>query len=426
MTKQPKQPQIPVWTQRADGTVIAVRDAQFWKPLPGGSIACSLCYRNCVLQRGETGWCGQRGNRGGKMVLHAHGQVGALWRWLLAYGVGSPAYRPGAMALGLGQLHCTAGCSFCYVSSFSTHPERMPWLGGKAGMQAHTGGHYGARGMLHPAGAVAQAQRLGCTDLAFSYNEPMLTWEWTSDVCRLAKAAGLFSTIFTNGFSTPEAVRKLAPFVTHVKFGIKGSGDPDFYTRHMRSAGAMDAVRVSVLAWRDAGVRVSLSDVIPAAHMQTDAAAEDAQRRFYGWAIEACGPLVVLHIGELHKFAGNLLSTTPLISAQNGDIDRYRARVLRAVALAKVAGLHYVHNDDAAQVLTCHACGGVLVRTFAPSDRDGLKIYPAHEQYVTDSHCAHCGAAVPVVTLTPAQLVEARRRWNAEAAPGEQQRVAEE
>jgi len=33
------------------------------------------------------------------------------------------------------------------------------------------------------------------------------------------------------------------------------------------------------------------------------------------------------------------------------------------------------------------------------------------------------GAAVPVITLTPAQFVEARQRWNAEAPPGEQQRV---
>jgi pyruvate formate lyase activating enzyme len=423
--KQPIPPQIPLWTQDAHGRITPKRDAQFWKPLPGGAVACTLCYRNCVLQRGETGWCDYRTNVNGRMVLKAHGQIGALWRWLLAYSVGSPAYMPGAIALGLGQLHCTAACNFCYVSSFSTHPERMPWLGGRLGAPAHTGGHYGARAMLHPSGAIAQAQRLGCTELAFSYNEPLLSWEWTFDTCRLAKVAGLGVTIFTNGFSSVDAIRKLAPYVTHVKFGIKGSGDSDFYARHMRSAGAMDAVRASVRAWRDAGVRVSLSDVIPAAHMQTDAAAEDAQQRFYAWAVEVCSPLVVLHIGELHKFAGNLLSTTPLISAQTGDAEQYRARVLRAVAIAKAAGLHYVHNDDADQVLTCHACAGVLVRTFAPADRDGLQIYPAHEQHATNGQCDHCGASVPVVTLTPAQLAEARRRWNDEAPPGEQQRIAE-
>lgn len=418
-------PQIPPWRQRADGTVESVRDASFWRAAGGGAVECVLCYRNCTLEPGQDGWCGYRGNRGGRMVLHAHGQLGALWRWLLAYDVGSPAYKPGALALGIGQLHCTAACSFCYVSSFSTHPERMPWLANRRGALAATGGHYGARAMLHPLGAVGQAQRVGAVELALSYNEPLLSWEWTYDVCRLAHKAGLGVTIFTNGFSTESPILKLAPFVSHVKFGIKGSGCADFYAKHMRSAGAMDAVRASIEAWRSTGARVSLSDVIPAEHLQTDQAADEAQRRFYSWAAERCGPHVVMHIGELHRFADNVINWSPLLSvkADVGAANRYRARVARAVEQARAAGLHYVHGDDAGVTLTCHRCGGTLVRTFAPRTEGDLRIYPRHEQHATAGRCDHCGTTVPIVTLAPDQLEQARQRWNADPQIGEVVRV---
>ena len=70
-------------------------------------------------------------------------------------------------------------------------------------------------------------------------------------------------------------------------------------------------------------------------------------------------------------------------------------------------------------MITCHACGGVLLETYAPCREGEHDQYKPHTQHATDGHCDHCHAAVPVLTLSPGQLAEARRVWAAFASKEE-------
>ncbi|MDW8360721.1 MAG: radical SAM protein, partial [Candidatus Caldarchaeum sp.] len=102
-------------------------------PRTAGGVPCSLCAANCLMGEGEMGYCGIRGNRGGKMfTLHPHGK--ALLRYYLdphvtnccnAYfcpagtGCGYPryAYKPGPETgyynLALFFYGCSFNCLFC-------------------------------------------------------------------------------------------------------------------------------------------------------------------------------------------------------------------------------------------------------------------------------------------------------------------------
>jgi pyruvate formate lyase activating enzyme len=425
-------PVIPEWTIDKQGHVIAVRDASFWKPLPGGAVECTLCYRNCVLKPGEDGWCQYRGNRGGKMVLHDHGVVASLVRQVRAFGP-DPflTFCPGALSLFVGLTHCTAGCVFCMSKEITWRPEAVPWAYGARTLAR--GVLYGKRAIVHPEGVVATAQQWQCRQILFGINEPLLSWEFTYDVCRLAKRAGLRTCIETNGFSTPAAVRKLAPYVDAIDLGTKGSCDPEFYRKWMRSPDAVPAVLASGKAWRDAGnVHVIVGDLIAPPHMQTDSAFEEHAKWMYDWIVAHLGehtPVLITPIARPGPMAAGQSDLDWLLPRRAGDaaIIAYQLRQERAYDLAKAAGLHYAHHKRKRETFTCHQCGGRLltIRSFCDdawerhptsayepcvNDADGPAFCPfwSHEQFVTDGRCDHCGAAVPIVTVSPAEIAAAR------------------
>lgn len=389
---------------------LTARPATFWQRSEGSAVDCSLCYRRCHLEDGAAGWCGYRHNVGGRMRLKHYAELGVIHPFLWGYGIGSLCYYPGLPMLGIGTLHCTAGCSFCCVSSFSTHPERTE---APTFDEATPAAFYNLRYTVPPAHVVVAAMQWGCLELFFSYAEAMLSIEYIADTARLALEYGITSTIFTNGFSGPEPARAIAPYVRHVIIGVKGSLDDAFYARLMRSPDAVETVKATALAFRDAGVCVTLTDTIPSLHMQSDEAAEQHQAAYYAWIRAEFGPIAVLRVGELHAFNGNLTSRTPLL-ARDAKAAHYRARVVRAMEIARAAGLHYIGDDDAAagHQITCHACGALLAAMpRAWVNASGQQVYRPHRQYAVDGHCPQCGVAVPLTLLPPTEVVRAMRHY---------------
>lgn len=413
---------VPDWLLNEDGQIIPIRDAEFWTPGADAMAHCDLCYRRCSIPPGMAGWCGHRFNDNGRMALDAHGVTSALVKQMRGYQA-DPflTYKPGALSLFIGGAYCTAGCKFCMSTDIVWNPGKLNWVGGKPGNLAHQGGHYHALAYLHPAGVIETAKQWGCSQVEFGINEPLLTWEYTYDVARLAKEAGLDVVVETNGFSTPEAVQALAPFVDAVDLGIKGSAAPAFYARWMDAPGALTAVFQSALEWKRAGVHLIIGDVIAPPHMQTDREATEAQNRLYGWIadnLDEHTPTLITPMmqpgpqrpGE-KRAGGFFLPGT----AVDGDMARYGRRLFAALDRAKAAGLHYAHMKRETETITCHSCSGILLRFQSPMKHCEPCIMPthfcgwwSHEQFVTDGRCAHCGTAVPIVVATAEELAAAR------------------
>lgn len=440
------------------------REAEFWRPLEGGKVACDLCYRLCEIEDGAAGWCGYRRNEGGRMVIPQHGTLASMVKQMRAYQV-DPwlLYKPGARSVFVGLTSCTAGCTFCMSKEITWQPEAVPWMSGLVGTlrvagkketkeSREVGGPdrllpsnswwYGQRARYTPAQVVNNALRAGAQHIEFGINEPTMSIEFTLDVARLAKRNGLEVLIETNGFTTPAAIRELAPYVAAVDLGIKGSADPAFYDRWMRSAGAVPHVLEAARTWFDSGVHLLIGDVIAPPHMQTEDAAIEAQERLYGWLADELSPLVPVLITPMlipgpqqpdqpsKDFHGWLL-------ARGGDADQeadYHGRLMQALEIAKGAGLHYAHQKGDEEDITCHQCGAVLLSFRTPL----LHCRPCtmarhycpfwtHEEHVTSTgRCLACYAQTPVVPMS----ADERRRhddWRSTADPGEsvRERVSE-
>lgn len=407
------------------------RSGEFWHPLEDGRVACDLCYRLCEIGEGGAGFCRIRANEGGKLVAKTYGLIPSPERGQSGYQMATDiTFRPGLKSLIIGGRSCTAACSFCISQNGALAYGRRVQKGEAPPVEL---GQPGELVKTTPQGLVDFALRLGAQGLTFAKNEATLDFEFTYAASQLAKKAGLKISISTNGLTTPEAIRKLAPFVDDVTIGIKGSASPEFYRRFMHAEGAIPHVFEAMKAWAEAGVPMVVSDLLAPPQMQSDEEAKDAQEYLYPWIARELGEMTPIFIVPMRRPGTTLEqveSSTDYGSfllgygANDETYWHYVARFTEARKRASGAGLLYVlpHQTGPAEV-RCHNCGNVLVKVFhrhragqhciLPDCLLGISycMFKWHEQNVTsDSKCGSCGARVPVIAGDSTEMWQWRAR----------------
>jgi len=394
---------VPDWKIDKQGHVTAIRDPDFHERLSRRRVACNLCFMRCELEDGQAGPCRYRLNRDGKMTIPFHGENTCTIVQHRGY-TADPFlfYKPGTKSLMLGGTYCTAKCSFCMSKEMTWDPESVPWnynpwteTREKSGAMSAL--RYASRAMLTPEGAIGIAKDWGCKHVEFGINEPTLSWEYTYDVARLAKQEGMDVVIESNGFTSREAIEKLAPYVDSVQIGVKGSCDTYFYEKYVRVPKGEEAVKDAILTWKNAGVHLIIGDVVAPEHMQEDS--EDIQKRFYSWIAENIGKHTPILICPLYIPGpmGTIVEERDgqgCLTKNRGSREEereYFKRIYRTLDLGKELGLHYTHIKSDDHIITCHACGSDLLQI---NRTDHVW---QHRVNVTDGHCDHCGADVPIV-----------------------------
>ena len=142
---------------------------------------CGVCFHRCDIPEGKSGLCGARSNRGGVIVPINYGKLTAL---ALDPIEKKPLRRfhPGGMILSAGSFGCNLRCPFCQNHAISWSAEASAWADN-------------AR-FVSPAELVENALRArhsGNIGLAFTYNEPLVGWEYVRDAARLSHEAGLLN-----------------------------------------------------------------------------------------------------------------------------------------------------------------------------------------------------------------------------------------
>ena len=63
---------------------------------------------------------------------------------------------------------------------------------------------------------------LGSIGVAFTYNEPLVGWEYVRDTAKLVKEAGMVNVLVTNGTAFPEVLEELLPYMDAMNIDLKG------------------------------------------------------------------------------------------------------------------------------------------------------------------------------------------------------------
>ena len=174
---------------------------------------CEVCFRHCRIEEGKLGFCGGRTCEDGQVKAANYGRVTGL---ALDPIEKKPLNRffPGSMILSVGSYGCNLRCPFCqnYDISWSEEAKR-----------------YAKKAeVISPEELVSLALRTrdrGNIGIAFTYNEPLIGYEYVRDTARLAKEQGLKNVLVTNGTAELPVLQELVPYIDAMNIDLKGFTD---------------------------------------------------------------------------------------------------------------------------------------------------------------------------------------------------------
>jgi pyruvate formate lyase activating enzyme len=348
-------------------------ESDLYEALPDGSVRCLACAHRCLVREGRRGICQVRFNRGGKLFVP--------WGYVSGLQADPIEKKPffhvlsGSDALTYGMLGCDFHCDFCQ-NYLTSQFLRDPASEMAASLVRR----------ITPEQVVATALKSGAQVIASSYNEPLITTEWSVSIFKLARQHDLKCVYVSNGNATPEVLDYLRPYLDAFKVDLKTMQDRQY--RHL--GGVLQNILDGILLAHQLGLWVEVVTlVIPGFNDSTDELMEAA--RF----IVSVSPDIPWHVTAYHpdyKMQDNL--PTPASTLE------------RAAEIGQEAGLKFVYAGNLIGRLgdyentLCPNCQSLLIR------RRGFTIEEYH--LTASGACPKCGAKIPGIWTDHPESVRKR------------------
>ena len=174
---------------------------------------CGVCFRHCELKEGQIGFCGARICAGGVVTASNYGRVTSL---ALDPIEKKPLNRfmPGSRILSVGSYGCNLRCPFCQNHEISWSKEAMQFADRAEYVTpeeiARTAAYYKSRGNV---------------GVAFTYNEPLVGYEFVRDTAKLVHEAGMVNVLVSNGTAELPVLEEILPYMDAMNIDLKGFTD---------------------------------------------------------------------------------------------------------------------------------------------------------------------------------------------------------
>lgn len=175
--------------------------------------ACAVCPHRCMPPEGQLGLCRARRMVGGEVVDDNYGCITSLAldpieKKPLAQ------FMPGSKVLSVGSYGCNLRCPFCQNASIAcAGPDDVLWR------------EVTPEALADKALELAPAGNIG---VAFTYNEPLVGYEFVRDTAREVHARGLKNVLVSNGYVNEGPLSQLLPLIDAANIDLKGFTE-DFY-----------------------------------------------------------------------------------------------------------------------------------------------------------------------------------------------------
>ena len=175
---------------------------------------CGVCFHHCEIAEGRRGLCGARVCEGGAIRPENYGRITGL---ALDPIEKKPLrrFRPGSVILSVGSYGCNLRCPFCQNHEISWSARAMD--------SANTARSVTPKELVL---AAKRYQNQGNIGLAFTYNEPLIGYEFVRDAARLSHEAGMLNVLVTNGTAELPVLEELASHIDAMNIDLKGFTDP--------------------------------------------------------------------------------------------------------------------------------------------------------------------------------------------------------
>ncbi|MBR4344072.1 MAG: AmmeMemoRadiSam system radical SAM enzyme [Lachnospiraceae bacterium] len=170
---------------------------------------CDVCFRQCKIEEGKTGFCGGRTCLDGIVVAANYGRITSA---ALDPIEKKPLkmFRPGKKVLSIGSYGCNLRCPFCQNSDISWSKEALDYKD--------------AADYFSPEEIVGRALELknrGNIGVAFTYNEPLIGYEYVRDTAKLSKEAGMENVLVTNGTASLKVYNEIKDYIDAMNIDLK-------------------------------------------------------------------------------------------------------------------------------------------------------------------------------------------------------------
>jgi pyruvate formate lyase activating enzyme len=234
-------------------------------------LECQLCPHYCKLSAGKTGICGVRKNTGNEIELTTYGVISGF---ALDPVEKKPLYHfyPGYKILSIGSYGCNMRCDFCqnYNISQNVPASLIPGLT--------------VDGIIKE--CLKSENNIG---LAFTYNEPVISFEFMRDAAEKAKENNLKTVIVSNGYVNKAPLKEIIGFMDAFNIDLKAF-DEEFYKKITGSE--LEPVKKSLKQISESGKHLEVTTlIIPG--MNDD---ENRMRQQTEWMARELGSNVPFHL----------------------------------------------------------------------------------------------------------------------------------
>jgi len=325
---------------------------RYWHQVEDGRLQCDLCPRFCRLRDGQRGLCFVRAREDDTMVLTTYGRssgfcVDPVEKKPLNH------FFPGTPILSFGTAGCNLTCRFCQNWSISKSRE-VDTLADAAS----------------PETIASAARSLGCTSVAFTYNDPVIFLEYAVDVAQACREQGIRTVAVTAGEICAKPRQEFFVAMDAANVDLKGFTER-FY--HDICGGSLVAVLETLQYLRhETDVWFEITNLIIPGENDAEAELEGMT----AWIVEHLGSDVPVHFTAFHPDY-RMLDRPPTPP----ETLSWARRIARA------NGLHHaytgnVHDEDGGST-TCTGCGQRLI------GRDGYVL--THWGLDETGACTECG-----------------------------------
>ncbi len=310
-------------------------------------LKCNLCPRYCIISDGKVGNCGIRKNVDGKLFSLTYDKFTSVSMDPIEK---KPLYHfyPTREILSLGTLGCNFHCQFCqnWEISQAVFDERY--------LKTVTSSD-----------AVALAKQYRSVGIAYTYNEPLINYEWLKDTMSEAKKYGLKNVIVSNGYINEEPFYNIVENIDAANIDVKSFRD-EFYKKYCGGKLAPVLRTVEILVKKKKHVEIT-NLIIPGLN---DSDEEISDLVDWVWSL---GEETPLHFSRYFPCYKMTIKATPFPTLEKAR--KIALKKLKHVYIGNVMELEYNRTY-------CPQCKEILI------ERKG---YNTEIAGLKDDHCKKCG-----------------------------------
>ncbi len=318
--------------------------------LPNGKVQCTICPRNCRLSEGQEGFCHVRKNVNQNIELVSYGYNTGLAIDPIEK---KPLYHffPTSSILSFGTLGCNMGCLFCQnwnISKNKSDPKKL--------------------NKTSPDEIIEIAKKYNCKSIAFTYNDPIIFFEYAIDTAKLCRENNIKTVAVTSGFMNKEPAKEFFEFMDGANIDLKGFSQ-NFYKKNClaKIEPVLETINYAV---NKTNCHIELTTML----IEGENDSPDEIEAECNWILENLGDCVPIHFSAFfprYKFEDrNPTNFETLINAYN---------------IAKSMGIKYVYTGNLSNIETsttyCKNCRKPIIK------RNG---YQMLEYNIENGKCKYC------------------------------------